>query len=211
MRFVLVILLGASMSACTPAAASHEDVSPRALELLERTKQVTETYAVYNWNWITLHNQEPTEEWSAEFHSGHLHRVETPIARVVADCQKHNGYSLFLPTGKIVEGPEVAAAACGIATNAQFTAAEWLSVVQTSFGEAQRIRITDQELIREYDISEEGVLLRTTYTEINPRRKLLLKVDAVALENTLPSADMFDKDSLSRSFVPDRFRETPEM
>ena len=83
-------------------------------EIIARSKLTREMYAVYFWNRIERPGQQPEEEWSAEFNSGDLHRVETPRDRIVADCAASTGTYLSLSTGKVITGPQVAGVACGI-------------------------------------------------------------------------------------------------
>lgn len=99
--------------------------------------------------------------------------------------------------------------ACGINTNRQFLAAESLGRVKGRFGAADRVRLADEENIRTYDISDDGLILRTTYELNNSDRALVLDVETVALVQSLPSQNMFDEASLGMSFVPEKFKSTP--
>jgi hypothetical protein len=201
----LAALLGA---ACTPAATQEVALTGKVKEVVDRSKTTRTTYAMYSWNELTL-NSQPVQEWAAEFHSGDKHRVETPRDRLIADCKAQTGVALSLTTGKTVEGPMVAKAACGINTNKAFIAAEWQGVVQTPFGAADRVRLSDKSDIRTYDISPTGVILRSTYAQNTPEQPLNLSSEAVAVLPELPAPDMFDRASLARSYVPDRFRTAP--
>jgi len=192
-------------TACSPAATPEVALTGKVKEVVDRSKTTRATYAMYSWNEITLDGQ-PIQEWGAEFHSGDKHRVETPNDHVIADCKAQTGVALSLATGKTVEGPFVAKAACGINTNKAFTATEWEGVVETPFGAADRVRLSDKTDIRTYDISPTGVILRTTYAQNNPERRLQLSSEAVAVLSELPAPDMFDRASLARSYVPDRFK-----
>ncbi len=191
------------------ATESPKDTSVTALQVLQKTKTPTTEYALYIWNRVTLPKQPPVEEWSAEFHSGDLHRVETPRDRVVANCRLLTGASLNLVTGAVSEGAQVANAACGINTNGSNVTFEWLGPVHSMFGRAERIRLTDPSYIRVYDVSDAGVLLRTTYSENREGGSFLLTASAVGVEKVLPSMDMFDRSSLVKSYVPDRYKRQP--
>jgi hypothetical protein len=203
----LVALLGISACSAADGADQSQGASARALDVLERTRKVDGTYALYIWNRITPRDKEPTEEWSAEFHSGDLHRVETPRDRLIANCRAGTGVALSLVTGEVVEGPQVAGAACGINRNRPMISAEWLGRVSTPMGEADRVRVVDRDNVRQYDVSREGVLLGATYAENRPGRYLVLTAEAMKLDSALPHADMFDRKSLQESFVPHQFRE----
>ena len=201
---VATALLGAACTPPTPEVA----LTGKVKDVVDRSKTTRATYALYSWNEITR-KEGPVQEWGAEFHSGDQHRVETPRDRVIADCKAQTGSALSLVTGKTVEGPSVARAACGINTNKAFTAIEWKGLVQTPFGVADRVRLSDKDDIRTYDISPAGVILRTIYAQNSPDAPIGLSSEAVGVLSELPAPDMFDKASLARSYVPDRFKTAP--
>ncbi len=206
---VAAVLVTALLStACTPPATPEVALTGKAKEVVDRSKTTRTTYAMYSWNEVTFKGQ-PVQEWGAEFHSGDKHRVETPRDRVIADCKAQTGVALSLETGKTVEGPSVARAACGINTNKAFTAVEWQGLVRTPFGPADRVHLSDKTDIRTYDISPTGVILRSTYVQNSPEQRMGLSSEAVAVDSELPAPDMFDKASLARSYVPDRFKTMP--
>lgn len=191
------------------AAQEPESRPAKATEVLERTRQVSGTYALYMWNRITLPDSPAVEEWSAEFHSGHMHRVETPRDRVVADCKAGTGTALSLVTGTIVEGAQVALGACGIDRSSPIMSAEITASIDTPWGPAERLRIVDARYIRDYDVSAQGILLAGRYAENKAGEPVILTNRAVALDTALPEAGMFDRKSLDRSFVPERYRGPP--
>jgi hypothetical protein len=193
-----------------PASGRYEpDEANKVAAVIARSKTSKTTYAVYFWNRIQHPGQSATEEWSAEFNLGNLHRVETPRDRIVADCSAQTGTYLSLPSGKLVTGPEVAAVACGINTNRHFLEMRSLGRVKTRFGDADRVRVADSENIRTYDISKEGIILRTLYQQNDSGHATALEVETVGLSHTLPATAMFDQASLARSFVSQQFRRNP--
>lgn len=202
---LLLLAATAGAAAQTPAPAEQR----RVLEVLERTKLTRTSYSLFIWNRITEPQQPPREDWAAEFHLGDLHRVETPTTRVIADCRAGTGTAVSVDTGESVEGPGVARIACGINTNRTFNAAEYRGTVQTRFGHADRVRLVDDELIREYDVSADGVLLGTTFAANQPGEPRILVAEAVALLREAPEASMFSPDSLARSYVPEMYRQPP--
>ena len=191
------------------AQAQTTTEQERVLEVLERTKVTRSTYALYVWTRITEPGQEPREEWGAEFHFGDLHRVETPDNRVVANCSAGTGTARSLDSGETFDGPGLARVACGINTNRVFQSAEYRGVVQTRFGPADRVRLIDDELVREYDVSRDGVLLRTVFALNQPGEPAILVSDAVEVARELPNQDMFDRESLAQSYVPESFQRAP--
>lgn len=203
------------MAASTPAAAATGDAE-QAAAILARTKATQATYAAYFWNRITLPlpDQAPVEEWSAEFHQGDLHRVETPRDRVLADCRNGTGWALSLVTGALNHGPQVAAAACGINTNAIVAKLTLLGPVSTPFGPAEQVRVVDNEHIRDYAVSADGILLKTTYAQNDAAGRPVLTARAFRVDRTLPESAgpdgaMFDPASLTRSFVAEEMRRKP--
>lgn len=204
-----LLFAGQAQPDAQPAPQPSSGNEARVLEVLERTKITRVTYSLYIWNRITPPGEEAREEWSAEFHSGELHRVETPRDRVIANCRTLTGTAISLETGERIEGPSVARVACGINTNRRFSAVEWLGTIQTRFGAADRLRLIDDELIRQYDVSRDGVLLGTVFAVNRPGEPAVLTASAVAVKGDLPERDMFDVESLSRSVVPDRYRQPP--
>lgn len=184
------------------SAADAQSSSEAARAVVERTKTTSSTYTLYLWNRVTNPGEPVLEEGSAEFHKGDLHRFETPRDRIIADCRARTGAYLSVESGEIIEGPKVAAAACGINTNFPFKSVELLPDQQTKFGVAQRVRVIDNENIREYHVLKNGALVRTTYTENRPGGSLLVVTEAVRLEETVPDDVMFTRAALTKSYLP---------
>lgn len=209
---LILALAAASLGApgvSAPAPATSAEASARAVAILARTKTTKATYAVYLWNRINRAGEAPREEWSAEFHSGDHHRVETPRDRLVANCRTGEGWAYSVETGTSFDGPWIARTACGIDTNSDFLSAEWQEALATPFGAADRVQLVTSDLVKRYDVSGDGVLLGTVYTD-NSRAKTVRLVNcAVALERALPARGMFDRASLARSYVPERYRRPP--
>ncbi len=210
---LLAFLISMSISATRqntppPDLASRAEIE-KVAQIISRTKTVSTTYAVYFWN----HGRSPSlasaDEWSAEFHSGSLHRVETPRDRVVANCAEGTGAYLNLASGLVSKGPGVAAAACGINTNRQFIAVKWMGRVQSFSIPADRIQLTDSSNIRTYDVSDDGVILASVYALRDPQKSTELETFAVSLSAVLPDKSMFDEASLQKSFVPEQFKKPP--
>jgi hypothetical protein len=195
----------ATAAACAAAAVGDE----RALRVVERTKMFDGSYASYTWNRISPTGQPPVEEWSAEFHSGALHRVETPRDRIVADCSALSGTWLSLVTGETVTNSQVAASACGINTNKPFRSARLRGRVEGPFGIVDRVEVADHENVRVYDVTREGVIVRATYADRETPQILALESWTVALDSELPADDLFSEQSLQRSFVPAQHQSPP--
>jgi hypothetical protein len=195
-------------TACTPTAKPVSD--PRVDAVLERSRTTKAIYAVYAWVRVERPNEDPTEEWSTEFHSGDKHRVETPADRVVADCVRGTGKALTVATGKVLEGAEFASAACGVNSNRPLLEKAYVGARETPTGRVDRIRLTDADLIRIYDIDQNGVIVGTTFKLRRENNRTVLSMLKVVVENDLPAPDIFDDASLQRSVVPDRYKVAPE-
>jgi hypothetical protein len=208
LRLAATAILLAGLVGTVPAPANQNEAA-KVTAVIARSKLTRSTYAVYFWNRIQPPGQEAAEEWSAEFNSGSLHRVETPRDRLIADCAAHTGTYLSLVTHEVVTGPQIAGVACGINTNRPFLALEALGRVKIRFIDADRVRVTDAENVRTYDISDDGIILRTTFETNDARHLLVLDVEAVEVSRSLPSSNIFDEASLNMSFVPDRLKAAP--
>lgn len=194
------------------AAASPETSSKdgdRALSVLTRTKTTRATYSLYSWNRITPPDRPSTEEWSAEFNDGPLHRVETPRDRLVANCVEKSGTAYHVATTQTFSGSGVAGAACGIDTNTPIISIRYIGHVVDRAGEADRVEVTDAQRIRTYDVTSDGILIRTIYALNTPNKPVVLEVETAALVRTLPPRNIFDVASLTESVVPDAYRKPP--
>lgn len=201
-----LVLLTMGLAACTER--TEDALPPKVRAVVERSKETQATYAVYSWNRVQR-PEGPVEEWGAEFHSGHLHRVETPRDRLIADCAARTGTGLSLTDNKRFTGPQVAMAACGVNSNKRFVGAEYLGVVQTPFGPAHRIRVADMEDVRTYDIRSDGAIVAAGIAANKVGKPEVLKAWAAEVSSSLPDPNMFDEASLARSYVPDRLKVSP--
>lgn len=204
----LSLLCAAMVAACADSAEPAPD--PRALAALERTRTTRATYALYAWNWVKGSGYGTGPRWSAEFHRGHLHRVETPHVRLIADCSARTGTMLQVDSGKIESGAAIAGAACGIQSNSPVRALEWLGRKESRFGPVDMLRVTDPADERIYAVDPSGVLVAS---EIFPRDKAAgycLQQEPLAVERSLPAEDMFSQESLRTSFAAARFQAPPE-
>lgn len=200
---VLVVLLMA------PAGAQSNNDQAKALGVLERTKTTGATYVVYTIDHVSIDGVAPFDSWGAEFHSGDLHRIDNMKHRIVANCRERTGHHLNLDTGEVRSGSSVAAAACGVNSNRKLLSAEWLGVVQTRFGPADRVRVSDEINIRTYEISANGALLNAKYETNDQNRKVQIWQETVAVADKLPAGDLFSPESLAESFVPEQYKKLP--
>ena len=117
------------------------------------------------------------------------------------------GAHLKLATGKTSTDEWVAKAACGINANRPILKSKFLGQVGTPFGPAQRIRMTDQDNIRTYDVVKSGALVAQTIADLDGT----MRVENVATEllATVPEGDIFSETSLQSSAVADRYKERP--
>jgi hypothetical protein len=83
-----------------------------------------------------------------------------------------------------------------------FERAQWLGLVDTPYGKADRIRVVTRGIVRTYDIDKNGVILWTRFAKDMPGGTVVLDTAAVVLRKELPGRDMFDRASLQQSFIP---------
>jgi hypothetical protein len=200
----IAIAIAASVFAST--ACAQYSVEPSAMQIIEKTRTTRATYSVFNWNVITPPGSDPVEEWSAEFHKGTLHRVETPRDRLVANCEEMTGTHLNVANGEIIERPEIARAACGVQANSRILSAEFVGQEDSRFGTIDRIELRDPQNVRTYAIAANGAIVGSTI-ELKDGA-VLLDSKAVAMLDTTPQ-DIFTVESLSKSAVPKEFRAAP--
>jgi hypothetical protein len=195
------LLIAASAFAVDPESETPK-IDPMGLAVIERSQHTTSTYTVFSWNDVP-EGKEFKDGWGAEFHSGDLHRVETPMSRSIADCHKRTGTNLNLKSRNVISNYTVANAACGINTNFPFRAVEWMGRKNTGFGEADRVRVTDDNSVVTYDVLDNGAIVGTTY--VDRQGKPLVTSWATRIENKVPDG-IFTPESLNRSFTPEQFK-----
>lgn len=200
------IVVLTAVAACRDSGAQ---TPARVTSVVERTKANRTNYALYNWFRMPRAGGPAVEEWAAEFNSGRFHRVETPNARVVADCEAMTGSALSVPTGEITTGRKVAVAVCGINTNFEIASAEWLGQDKSAFGAADIIRLSGGPVIRTYEVDPNGVIVRASYHNDAPGHPVALETLSTDLSAELPAEDMFTDESLSRSYVPEAYKSGP--
>ena len=204
-----LIALSIVLASIVPASASVQQ-SVEAEATIARSRQTQATYALYGWNWIRDFGGVPMQGWSAEFHRGHLHRVETPDARAIADCRARTGVSIVLSTGETRSGETVANSACGVNANPEATAASLLPRRESRFGAVDMVQLLDPREKRSYAIDDRGVLVAAEIFPRDPAGLYCVQNEAVAVEAELPEEDIFSEKSLERSVVPERYRSAPD-
>jgi hypothetical protein len=116
------------------------------------------------------------------------------------------GTYLQVETGEIVQGPNIARAACGIQSNSKVLEARITGERDSKFGKTRTVWIRDPDSIRTYDIAENGALVAATIDDLESNH--LLKAYAIELVGTVPSG-IFEQGSLARSVVPERYKTVP--
>ncbi len=204
--FVRVSVCAVALTTCS-ATEAQPSIDPEVVTLISRTRETQDTYSVYAWNEVTPKGKAPFAEWSAEFHSGHLHRVENPKIRMIADCKAKTGIFTNVATGERFSDPSVAKMACGIQANAEILSARKLEPKETAFGEATVIEIVDAVERRTYDLSDDGILLGQTIAEKGKGGHRWVINYATHVSRKLPEDDIFSERSLDRSVVATQFRQ----
>jgi hypothetical protein len=194
------VLWTAAVLAFCPVLAEAQD-KPSAESVVARTKAPTTDYSLFHWT-ISRQGDRAYSLWAAEFHRGSLHRVETPLDRIVADCKAMTGHHRSLMSGKVLSSREAAETACGI----DMTGAPALSYegsLPSPYGELDVVLLTKDGLRRRYWVDPAGLLIQSEFRGDNdkPGQPTLLNW-ATEVSRASPDASMFTAESLDRSFVP---------
>lgn len=194
---LLIILIGAA-----PVDPALEAVG----RVIQRTKTTRATYAIYARTYVPLTVNEPVHEWSAEFHQIVSHRVETPRDRVIADCATMTGADFSLVTGQIDRRPGLARTACGISTEGPVTEVESVGRFPSTWGPVDRVVLYNSQLRRTYDVTTDGIIVAETFETPDDSRRLILRMEALAVARRLPRSDIFSEASLVETAVPEQYR-----
>ncbi|HEY3812902.1 MAG TPA: hypothetical protein VGL66_06725 [Caulobacteraceae bacterium] len=192
------------------ALSGKAELTGKVKEVVDRTHTTRTSYSVYYSNWTLNNEGVGADHWTAEFHDGVHHRVETADLRLVADCQALTGSGLSVGGGPSpLTGAAAARAACGIDANIPVTDFAYLGVVDTPWGSADRVRLTNDAISRIYDINKDGVIVGERWYKNAPGHATVLKQTIFALTSSVSSPDMFEEASLNKSFTPDQYKTTP--
>jgi hypothetical protein len=213
MRRALALLLICALAG--PALAkkprpTKRPADPRAQEVFDRTKAIEATYALYDWNWRRGNDGHVSLHWSAEFHRGSLHRMETPHLRAVADCSARKGTLVEVPSGRTESHAWIANAICGIRSDKIMYSLEYVGRRNSRFGPIDTIRVTELLNERFYGVNQAGIIVAAEYFSTDSALKGCVQTEPLAVEKELPAADMFSVESLARSFVPEKYQKGPE-
>ncbi len=173
--------------------------------LIDLTRETRKTYSLVTWNRVTRRDGTVIEEWSAEFHDGVHHRVETPRDRLIADCARMTGTYVQMGSAKMINGATVARAACGVQANSIIQSARVAGKRETRFGPVTHLIVVDADSIRTYDVDVSGALLGATISDRDGSLRLVSR--AVSFTADVPP-DIFSMESLGKSAVPERFRKS---
>jgi hypothetical protein len=191
------IYLGLLAVSAFPAQAQ----SINADAVIARTKHPAHDYSLFQWTNVTTGDGRLYSFWAAEFHQGSLHRVETPMDRIVADCAAMTGTHYSEVTGETTTGRAAAETACGIdMTGAE--GAEYLGRRESDYGILDAIEIARDGQRRTYWISPEGVIIRSQFARAGEATSWVLRNWAIRLELASPNAEMFTASSLTKTYVP---------
>lgn len=186
--------------AICPIESASSATDAKAQETIARTRTTTATYSVYSWRSMNA----SLGDWSAEFHKGPLHRVESVFNRIVANCETMTGAALNLETGQIDRREWTAKAACGIQSLSNPLEERWLGSVETTFGVADRVKISDDVSTRTYQVLKNGAIVASTYLPKLGANET--SSNAVEVSAELPDQEIFSESSLHSSFVPEKFK-----
>lgn len=183
--------------------AIEPSLSEEARQLIDFTRETRATYSLVVMNRVKRPDGSITEEFSAEFHDGAHHRVETPRDRMIADCEEMTGTYVQMGSAKLISGAAVARAACGVQANTPIQSARVAGKRETRFGPVTHLIVVDADHVRTYDVAANGALLGATISDRDGNWKLINR--AVSFTADVPP-DIFSAESLGKSAVPERLR-----
>lgn len=178
--------------------------------IIQRTKTTNATFSSYQWATIRDEQGKNLDGWTADFRSGDWERLEVAQVRVVANCRTHEGYYYDVASGETKTSDDIWLTACGIDTSEPIIATDRLPSIQGSDGPLDLVRIKTAVWIRYYAIDRNGVIVRMSRVAANGASMPCVQNNAVAILKTLPSKDMFSRESLTQSFTPERYRQPPK-
>jgi hypothetical protein len=186
------------------------NIDPVANTVVERTRQTQSTYAVYLWGSALDKDGNTEEHWSAEFHSGDWHRMDSPKIRVIANCRTHVGYFHDVATGQTTDAPNAYRGSCGIYDAPDVSEIIKLDSISSDNRQLDQIKITDAKFIRQYAIDSDGVIVGSDWTAKDGSAAPCVKTRAIAVIPILPEKDIFSEVSLARSVVPVQYQSMPK-
>ena len=190
----------ATVLAFCPVLAQAQD-EPSATAVVARTKAPTSDYSLFQWT-ISRQENRAYSLWAAEFHLGSLHRVETPLDRIVADCKAMIGHHRSLIAGKTLSGREAAETACGIDMMGA-TGLVYEGRLASPHGDLDVVALEKGGLSRRYWVDPVGILIQSEFVADDDRPdEPTLRNWATKVVREAPDAAMFTPESLERSFVP---------
>ncbi|WP_077145812.1 hypothetical protein [Sphingopyxis sp. KK2] len=190
----------AAVLAFCPSLAQAED-KPSAEAIVARTKAPASGYSLFHWT-ISRQENRVYSFWAAEFHRGSLHRVETPLDRIVADCKAMTGHHRSLISGKTLSSREAAETACGIDMTGA-PALTYAGRLSSPYGDLDVVMLTKDGLRRLYWVDPAGLLIQSEFRGDNDQPgQPKLRNWTTEVSRTSPDTAMFTPESLDRSFVP---------
>lgn len=180
-------------------------------EVLERSRATTADFAEYEW--MVERDEEGVSQdgWAAEYHRGHMHRIENPWRRVISNCETGETYSYEVSSGRVDQWTDKTNAICGISDR---TGIESLvgfpSLTDAAFGPLDTIRISDARLTRTYQVNPQGALIRVDWFSTDGSRYPCFIQHPVAYSANLPAQDIFSVESLSKIVTPEQYQQVPK-
>ena len=147
--------------------------------------------------------------WSAEFHRGPLHRVETPHVRLVADCAAGTGTLLQVDRTETESGARVARAACGINSDLPAARPRMARPQEPPCRSGRDPRILRSDRRASLCGRRHRDTGRLRDFPRDPAAGYCVQQEPLALERRLPATDIFSPRSLGRSFAAEQFGARP--
>lgn len=171
------------------------------MSVVNSTRETRSNFIVISEALVAFEGMKPRVLVSGEFHSGVHHRMEDPDNRVVANCETREGHQFFKPDLSMNSGPEIAGGACGIGPYSADATVAFMGEIETKFGTASRVQITDAKFQRTYDVMPNGAIVRNEWRLQGADGAVAFKAEAKHYcKKRLPKS-AFAKASLGNSFL----------
>lgn len=195
------LLLAGPACAQQPASPpGQEPVPPEVRAVIERSRNPSVDYSIVQTVRTTV-NGATSVGTNAEFERGAMHRVETPLARAIADCVTGDSLTYLPSEDRVTRTTGDDGGACGVGNPEPVLSSRMLPPVTGPWGRADVIELTGRDFVRRYIITTDGIIVVGDWTPRRPDVGFALQAVRVVVTRGAPDPAMFEEASLRRIFA----------
>ncbi len=173
------------------------EADPRALAAVERSRTTRQPYTVILAASVEI-NGSRFEDRATEFHDWPLHRVETKLAHVIANCESLEAVRFDTTTFQSVRSEEDASSACGVGGfEPDPRKLKWLGRERRIFGWVDVIELENAQFFRRYEITGDGIIVLSNF-EPKDGKGFRYTTKFVKLDRRKPPPSTFDQSTIAR-------------